>query len=100
MSKYWGFFTFSQKSYYEFFDILHDDRAQHRATFVPGVGFKKNNPGISRGLGVKKLGFLTFSWRPYYEFFDILHDDRAQHRARFGAGVRFQRKIIQGLAGD
>ena len=40
-----------------FFDILHDDRAQHHATFGPGVWFLKNNPRISRGLSVQKLGF-------------------------------------------
>ena len=62
-----------------FFDILHDDRAQHCATFGPGVRFQKNNPGISRGLSVKKLGFLTFSRKRYYNFFDFLHDDRGQH---------------------
>ena len=55
-------------------------------------GFKKNNPGISMGLNVKKLGFLTFFQKRYYDFFDILHDDRAQHRASFGPGVRFQKK--------
>ena len=32
-------------------------------------GFKKNNPGISMGLSVKKLGFLTFSQKHYHEFF-------------------------------
>ena len=41
-----------------FFDILHDDGAQHRATFWPGVKFQKNNPGISRGLSFKKLGLF------------------------------------------
>ena len=64
-------------------------------------GFKKNNPGISRGLSVKKLGFLTFSWKRYYEFFDTLHDDRAQLRATFGPDVRFQRNnpgISRGLS--
>ena len=52
-----------------FFDILHDDRAQQRATFGPGFRFQKNNPGISRGLSVKKLGFLKFSRKRYYESF-------------------------------
>ena len=55
----------------KFFDILPDDRAQHRATFGPGVRFQKNNPGISRGLSVKKFGFLTFSRKRYYELFLI-----------------------------
>ena len=32
-------------------------------------GFKNNNPGISRGLSVKKLGYLIFSRKHYYEFF-------------------------------
>ena len=54
--------------------------------------FKKNNPGISRGLSVKKFGFLTFSRKRYYEFFDNLHDDRAQYSATFEPGVRFQKK--------
>ena len=44
-----------------FFDILHDDRANTVQHLGQVSGFKKNNPGISRGLSVKKLGFLTFS---------------------------------------
>jgi len=52
-----------------FVDILHDDMAQHCATFGPGVWFQKDNPGISMGLSVKKLGILTFSWKCCHEFF-------------------------------
>ena len=59
-----------------FFDILlmiGPNTVQHLGQVS---GFKKNNPGISRGLSVKKLGFLTFSRKRYYNFFDFLHDDR------------------------
>ena len=50
------------------FDTLHDDRAKHRATFGPGVRFQKNNPGISRGLGVKS-GFFDFFLETLLQFF-------------------------------
>ena len=75
-----------------FFDILHDDRAQHRATFGPGVRFQKNNPGIRRGLSVINGFFLHFLRNATIIFFDILQDDRAQHRATFRPGVRFKKK--------
>jgi len=52
-----------------FFDIFHDDRAKHGATFGSGVWFQKNNPGISMGSSVRKLGIVTFSRKCYYEFF-------------------------------
>ena len=61
--------------------------------------FKKNNPGISKGLSVKKFGFWTFSQKRYFEFFDFLHDDKGQRCATFWLVLRFI-KIIQGLAGD
>ena len=49
-----------------FFDILHDDRAQQRATFGPGVRFQKIIQGLTGYLSVKKLGFRTFSRKRYY----------------------------------
>ena len=57
---------------------------------------KKNNPGISRGLSVKKSGFLTFSLKSYYIFF--LHYDRGQHCATSGLVFGF-RKDNTGISG-
>ena len=79
-----------------FFGILHDDRAQHRAAFGLGVRFQNNNPRISRAFSVKKPNFFGKATMILFGF----HDGRAQHRATFGSGVRFQKKKIQGLAGD
>ena len=39
-----------------FFDFVHDDRGHHCATSGQGIQFNKNNPGISRGLSVKRFG--------------------------------------------
>ena len=54
--------TFSPKCHYEIFGILHGDNGQHCATSTPGAAFQKNdNPGIKRGLSLKKSG-LGHSW--------------------------------------
>ena len=77
-----------------FFDFFHDDNGQHCAIFGLGIRFQKKNPGISRGLSLKKLGFWHFLGNAIMKFFDFLHDERDQYCATFGLGVRFQKKYL------
>ena len=66
-------------------------------------GFKKKNPGISRGLSVQKLGFSTFSQKRYYNFFLIfcmmIEANTVQHLGLVSGFKKNNPGISMGLSG-
>ena len=82
---YWHeiFDIFSETLQYIFL-ILHGDKGQNCEHLEQLLGFKKDNPGISRGLYIKFEGLYIFSEMLQGIFIYILLHDRGQHFATSG----------------
>ena len=57
------------------FDFLHEIEANTLQHLDHVMGFKKDTPGISRGLNIQVCVFSIFHRNATINFFDFVHDD-------------------------
>ena len=81
-------------TFFIFCMIIEANSVQHLGWCSSGLDIQsqKNDPGINRGLNVKKSGVLSFLWNSTIILFYFLHDDKSQHCATSGPGIGFQKR--------